>query len=144
MSTLTKFNHYNSIDKFFNDIEKYSIGLDGWLDRVSNVNHLQSNYPPYNLIRVSDSEYSLEVAVAGFKSNELTVYTENGQLVVEGNKSSNEDKEYLYRALSHKNFKRVWPLAEEIEVKKVSFEDGLLVVNLEKIIPEKQKKKVYF
>ena len=144
MTALTKFNHYNSIDKFFNDIEKYSIGLDGWLDRVSNVNHLQSNYPPYNLIRVSDSEYSLEVAVAGFKSNELTVYTENGQLVVEGNKSSNEDKEYLYRSLSHKNFKRVWSLAEEIEVKKVSFEDGLLVVKLWKIVPDKQKKKVYF
>ena len=144
MTALTKFNHYNSIDKFFNDIEKYSIGLDGWLDRVSNVNHLQSNYPPYNLIKVSDFEYSLEVAVAGFKSNELTVYTENGQLVVEGNKSSNEDKEYLYRSLSHKNFKRVWSLAEEIEVKKVSFEDGLLVVKLWKIVPDKQKKKVYF
>ena len=144
MTALTKFNHYNSIDKFFNDIEKYSIGLDGLLDRVSNVNHLQSNYPPYNLIKVSDFEYSLEVAVAGFKSNELTVYTENGQLVVEGNKSSNEDKEYLYRSLSHKNFKRVWSLAEEIEVKKVSFEDGLLVVKLWKIVPDKQKKKVYF
>lgn len=144
MSTLVKYSNYDNINKFFNDIEKYSIGLDGWLDRVSSLNYSQPNYPPYNLIKVSETEYSLEIALAGFKSNELTVYTENGQLVIEGNKSSNEEKEYLYRSLSHKNFKRVWSLAEEVEVKNVSFNEGLLVVSLEKIIPEKQKKKVFF
>jgi molecular chaperone IbpA len=143
MNNLTRYNSGNLV-KFLDDIDKYSIGLDKWLDRVSTIEYPQNNYPPYNLIKESDTQYRLEVAASGFKSSELTVYTENSQLVIEAEKSCKDDKEYIYRSLSHRNFKRVWSLAEDVMVKTVSFEDGLLTVQLEKIIPEHQKKKVYF
>jgi molecular chaperone IbpA len=64
--------------------------------------------------------------------------------VVEAEKSCREDKEYVYRSLSNRNFKRVWSLSDDVIVKTVSFNDGLLNVYLEKIIPEHQKKKVFF
>lgn len=143
MNNLARYNSSNLV-KFLDDIDKYSIGLDRWFDRVSTIEHPQNNYPPYNLIKESDTQYRLEVAASGFKSSELTVYTENSQLVVEAEKSCKDDKEYIYRSLSHRNFKRVWSLADDVMVKSVNFEDGLLTVHLEKIVPEHQKKKVYF
>lgn len=143
MSSIVRYN-YSNIDKLFNDIEKYSIGLESFFDRVKTVNNTQSNYPPYNLIKLSDTEYKIELAASGFKSNELTVYTENGQLVIEGNKSSADEKEYVYRSLSHRNFTRVWSISDDVVVKSVSFEDGLLEVLLDKVVPEHQKKKVHF
>lgn len=143
MNNLAKYNSSNIV-KFLDDIEKYSIGLDNWFDRVSTTHYPQNNYPPYNLIKESETQYKLEVAASGFKSSELTVYTENNQLIVEAEKSCKDDKEYIYRSLSHRNFKRVWSVSDDVTVKSVTFEDGLLVIHLEKIVPEHQKKKVYF
>lgn len=143
MTNLSKYNA-NSISKFFDDLDRYSIGLDNWFDRVSTVSYPQSNYPPYNLIKESDTYYKLELAASGFKASELTVYTERNQLVIETEKSHKDEKEYVYRSLSNRNFKRIWSLSDDVCVKSVSFEDGLLIVHLEKIIPEHQKKKVFF
>ncbi len=143
MTTLTKYDTA-SLNKFFDDLDRYSIGLDNFFDRVSTVSYPQSNYPPYNLLKVSDICYKLELAASGFKSSELTVYTENNQLVVEAEKSCKDDKEYIYKSLSHRNFKRIWSLSEDVRVKSVNFEDGLLLIQLEKIISEHQKKKVFF
>lgn len=142
MSTLTKYAPENVL-KVFQDLDKYSIGLDDWFNKVSYTTS-QTNYPPYNLIRESDTKYKLEVAASGFKSSELTVYTENNQLVVEGNKESKNEEEYIYRSLSHRNFKRVWSLSDDVRVNNVVFEDGLLIVSFEKIVPDHQQKKVYF
>jgi molecular chaperone IbpA len=143
MNSLTKYNS-NTLIKLFEDLDRYSIGLDNWFDRVSTVTYPQSNYPPYNLIKESETQYKLEVAASGFKPSELTVYTENNQLVIEAEKSCKDDKEYIYRSLSHRNFKRIWSLADDVIIKSVNFEDGLLTIHLEKIIPEHQKKKIYF
>lgn len=143
MTNLSKYNQ-NSLVKFFDDLDRYSIGLDNWFDRVSTVSYPQSNYPPYNLIKESETQYNLEVAASGFKPSELTVYTENNQLVIEAEKSHKDEKEYVYRSLSQRNFKRIWSLSDDVRVTNVKFEDGLLMVHLEKIIPEHQKKKVFF
>ncbi len=143
MTTLAKYDTSNLV-KIFEDLDKYSIGLDNWFDKVSTITYPQSNYPPYNLIKESETEYKLEIAASGFKSSELTVYTENNELIVEGEQSCKEEKEYIYRSLSHRNFKRIWSLSEDVRVKSVNFEDGLLLIQLEKIISEHQKKKVFF
>jgi molecular chaperone IbpA len=103
-----------------------------------------ANYPPYNLIRESDHRYRLEVAAAGFKSSEIHVYTENNQLVIEGKKEDKENVDYVYRSLSHRNFQRVWNLSDDLRVNSVDFNDGLMTVFLERVVPEHQKKKVYF
>jgi molecular chaperone IbpA len=143
MTNLTKFNSPSFV-KFFNDIDKTSIGLDNLFDRLYANEHNRDNYPPYNLIKESDTQYRLELAVSGFKSNELTVYTENNQLIIESTKVNEKEYEYIHRSLSNRNFRRIWSLSDDVVVKEVIFEDGLLSLILEKIIPEHQKKKVFF
>jgi molecular chaperone IbpA len=142
MTTLTKYKTA-SLSKLLDDLVPYSIGLDDYFSRLSSFN-TQTNYPPYNLIRESDHRYRLEVAAAGFKSSEIQVYTENNQLVIEAKKEDKESVNYVYRSLSHRNFQRVWSLSDDVRVNSVDFNDGLMTVFLERVVPEHQKKKVYF
>jgi molecular chaperone IbpA len=86
----------------------------------------------------------LEVALAGFKKKELAVYTENNKLFIEGQRESNSDKQYVHQGLANRAFTRTWTISDDVEVKDVTFEDGLLTVKLCKIVPEHQKKKVWF
>ena len=70
---LAKYNTAN-IDKFLNDIEKYSIGMDEWFHRLGTVHETSSNYPPYNLIKESETEFRLEIALAGYKKEDIEVF----------------------------------------------------------------------
>ena len=125
-------------------INKYSIGMDDYFDRLSTLHETTSNYPPYNLIQVSNVESRLELALAGFKKKEVNVYTQDGKLFVEGQK---EDKEtnttYVHRGVAQRSFTRAWTLSDETEVRSVTFEDGLLSVVLGKIVPEHHQRKDY-
>ena len=123
-------------------ITKNSIGLDTYFENIFNVGTQQS-YPPYNIVHVSNVESRLEIALAGFKKKEIKVYTEYGKLVVEGTKENKEDQEYLHRGLASRSFKREWSLSDDIEVKDVTFADGLLLAKLGKIIPEHHARKDY-
>ena len=143
MNTLVRYNTGN-IEKFLNDIDKYSIGMDEWFHRFGALHQTETNYPPYNVIRESSTEFRLEVALAGFKKNQITVYTENNKLFIEGEREVDSGKEYVHHGLAQRAFTRSLTISDDIEVKEVSFEDGLLCVRLAKIIPEHQKKKVWF
>lgn len=143
MSTVVKYNTSN-ISKFLEDFDKYAIGMDDWFRRVSSIAPIQTNYPPYNTIKESETDYRLEVALAGFKKDEISVYTESGKLVIDGNKKETEQNEYVYQGLATRAFTREWTLPDDLEVKGVSFVDGLLTVRLTRIVPEHQKKKVWF
>ena len=123
-------------------ITKNSIGLDTYFENIFNVGQQQS-YPPYNIIHVNNVESRLEIALAGFKKKEIKVYTEYGKLVVEGTKESKEEEEYLHRGLASRSFRREWSLSDDIEVKDVTFADGLLLAKLGKIIPEHHTRKDY-
>jgi len=127
-------------------INKNSIGMDQYFDKVFNLQQTQSNYPPYNLIEVSSSESLLELALAGFKKEDVKVYTQDGKLFVEGNQQ--EDKEssqnYVHRGLAQRSFTRAWSLSDETEVRSVKFENGLLAIVLGRIIPDHHQKKVWF
>jgi molecular chaperone IbpA len=143
MNKLAKFTAPTLV-KLFNDIDRTSIGLDNFFDTLYATEHIHDNYPPYNLIKETDTQYRLELAASGFKPNELTVFTENNQLVVESTKSNEKEIEYIHRSLSTRNFRRVWTLYDHVMVKEVSFEAGLLTIILEKVIPEQQKRKIFF
>jgi molecular chaperone IbpA len=140
---LAKYNTQN-LQKFLDDVERYSIGMDEWFHRFSSLHQTETNYPPYNVIKESDIEFRLEVALAGFKKNEVTVYTENNKLFIEGHKEFDNEKEYVHRGLATRAFNRSWTISDDVEVKQVIFEDGMLTVRLCKVIPEHQKKKVWF
>lgn len=143
MSLVAKYSTSN-IEKILNDVERYSIGMDDWFRRFGTLQHSDTNYPPYNTIKESETEFRLEVALAGFRKNEITVYTENNKLFIEGHKETDSGKEYVHHGLANRAFTRAWTISDDIEVKKVTFEDGLLIINLSKIVPEHQKKRVWF
>ena len=118
-------------------ISKNSIGMHDYLDRVFDFQETQSNYPPYNLIQLNNHESKLEIALAGFKEDELKVFTEFGKLYVEGKKEESENVgEFVHKGLAQRSFQRVWTVSDDTKVGSVEFVDGLLTVQLNKIVPE--------
>ena len=137
---------YRSSDlpELMDKIMRNSIGInDDYLDRFFNVSHT-SNYPPFNLIQVNNVESRLEVALAGFKKDDIKVYTEYGKLHVEGKQEDKEtDGEFVHNGLAQRSFTREWTLADDTEVRSVSFDDGLLVVQLGRIVPDHHARKEF-
>ena len=142
MTTLAKY-HTANLDRFLQDIDKYSIGLDEWFHRFNTLHQTETNYPPYNLVKEDSVTFKLEIALAGFKKNEITVTTESGKLFVEG-QTEKKDAEYIHQGLAKRAFTRSWTLSDDVEVRNVVFEDGLLTIELKRIIPEHQQRKVWF
>jgi molecular chaperone IbpA len=125
-------------------INRNTIGMDEYFDRIFKIHETTSNYPPYNLVQVSNVESRLELALAGFKKKEVFVYTQDGKLFVDGKKEDKESEyNYLHKGLAHRSFTRSWTLSEDTEVKSVDFEDGLLTITLARIIPDHHKRKDY-
>ena len=141
-ATIAKYNTSN-IEKFVNDIDKYFIGGNEWLDKISSLQDSTTNYPPYNLVKEDSSKFRLEVALAGYKKEDIEVSTECNKLFVEAKKVKDSSDEYLHHGLAKRAFTRTWTLSDDVVVGDVIFEDGLLTIKLNKIIPEHQKKKVY-
>ena len=142
MGTLARY-HAANLPELFEKISRNSIGMDDYLNRFWD-NDIVSNYPPYNLVQVSNVESRLEIALAGFKKNEISVYTEFGKLSVQGKKKESEnDGEFVHKGLAQRSFTRQWTLSDDTEVRSVSFDDGLLVVELGKIVPDHHARKDY-
>tara|TARA_Y100001937_G_C7111192_1_gene327701 strand:- start:561 stop:995 length:435 start_codon:yes stop_codon:yes gene_type:complete len=137
---------YNAADipQLLDRINRNSIGMDEYFDRLFNVHESSTNYPPYNLIQVSNVESRLELALAGFKKEEVNVYTEYGKLFVEGQKENKEtDASYVHRGMAQRSFTRAWTLSDDTEIRSVTFEDGLLSIALGKVVPEHHARKDY-
>ncbi len=131
------------INTFLKDIDRYSIGLDKFFDSFNTIQQ-DVNYPPYNLVKVDENTFSLELALAGFAEDEVKVYTENSQLVIEAAKADTDQREYVHRGLAARSFTRTWTLSDDVEVKEVKFENGILAVALVRIVPENHKRFLWF
>ncbi len=143
MTNLARF-HAANLPELMERIHKNSIGMDEYLNRFWDGVDISSNYPPYNLIEVNNVESRLEVALAGFKKDEVHVFTEIGKLHVQGKKEESKDAgTFRHKGLANRSFDRVWTLADDTEVRDVEFTDGLLVVRLGKIVPEHHARKDY-
>jgi len=129
--------------KYLLEIQKNSIGMDEWFKRFDTAYESHTNYPPYNLVRESNIDFRLEIALAGYKKEDIEVTTEWNKLFIEAKKVGDTDDEYLHQGLAKRAFTRSWTLSDDVEVKDVSFENGLLTIKLNRVIPEHQKKKVY-
>jgi molecular chaperone IbpA len=143
---MTNLSRYTSADlpALMDRITRNSIGMDEYFDRLFNLHETTSNYPPYNLVQISNVESRLELALAGFAKKEVLVYTQDGKLFIEGQKEDKEtDTNYLHKGLAQRSFKRAWTLSDDTEVTSVNFEDGLLSVTLGRIVPESHKRKDY-
>ncbi len=140
-------NRYNAtnVDQLFDRINKNSIGMDEYFDRLFTLHETTTNYPPYNLVTVSNVESRLELALAGFKKKQVNVYTQDGKLFVEGQREDGETgTEYVHRGVAQRSFTRAWTLSDETEVRSVSFEDGLLSITLGRIVPQHHQRKDWF
>jgi len=141
MTNLARY-HAANLPDLFDKITKNSIGMDEYLNNFFNSDFPQSNYPPYNLIQLNNHESTLEIALAGFKKDQLQVFTEFGKLYVKGSKEEPKvDGEFIHQGLAQRSFERVWTVSDDTKIGSVKFEDGLLTVELNKIVPEHHARK---
>ena len=139
MGNLTRYRAAD-LPELMERISRNSIGLDDYFNKFFDL-QTPSNYPPYNLVHVNNVESRLEIALAGFTKEEVNVYTEYGKLFVKGQKEEKDSTDYIHKGLAQRSFERAWSLSDDVEIKSVTFENGLLVVELGKIIPEHPARK---
>jgi len=143
---MTNLTRYTAADlsTLMDKITRNSIGLDEYFDRIFSLHETTSNYPPYNLVQISNVESRLELALAGFNKKEVYVYTQDGKLFIEGQKEDKEtESNYIHKGLAQRSFTRSWTLSDDTEVRSVNFEDGLLTITLGRIVPDHHKRKDY-
>jgi molecular chaperone IbpA len=124
----------------FSPFARNAIGFETLFDRL-NDRHQDNNegYPPYDIIRKGEDQFQINLAIAGFSPNEVTITAEASLLTVGGKKQDKGDTEYLYQGISARSFERRFNLADYIEVEDATFENGLLHINLVRRIPDKMK-----
>ena len=126
-------------------IQRFAVGFDRMFDELSRTagSLNASNYPPYNIIKETETIWKIEVAVAGFDESELDVEIVNNELVVTGavNKENKVETQYLHQGIAGRDFERTFALADNVEVKGASVKNGILTVTLEHIVPESAKPK---
>jgi molecular chaperone IbpA len=124
----------------FSPFARNAIGFETLFDRLNDRSHESSDsYPPYDIVRKGEDAFQINLALAGFAPNDITITSEASQLTVAGRKSDSEGTEYLYQGISARAFERRFNLADYIEVENASFENGLLHINLVRRVPERMK-----
>jgi molecular chaperone IbpA len=128
----------------FSPLFRSTVGFDRLFDMLDSVAQYDANqsYPPYNIERSDDTHYRITLAVAGFGEKDLTVEVRDGVLTVQGKRSDDTQKTnpgFLYQGIAGRAFERRFQLAEHVEVKGAKLENGLLHVDLERIVPEERK-----
>ena len=128
----------------FSPFRRSTVGFDRLFDMLENssAGQGQENYPPFDLIKTGENEYRIELAVAGFKPEEIDITAQQNVLLVSGRKSEeNEQKgaDYIYRGIANRSFERRFALADHIQVRGADLKDGLLAIELVREIPEAMK-----
>ena len=134
----TKLNLFDN----FNQLTPYAVGFDRVFDQLQNYashNATSSGFPPYNIRKEGEFSYVIDMALAGFSKNDIEVEVADGLLTVRSVKENDEDDSNIYRGISYRKFNRKFTLADEIVVKDASLENGMLVISLERIVPEEKK-----
>ena len=136
-------NNLTTFDR--NKFIPYSIGFDNLFDRLFDIDLESSNsYPPYNISKVDNNNYVIEMALAGFNKDDIEIELSDGELTVRSKKreDSNKDVNLIHQGISHRSFNRKFTLSEEILVKNAEMKNGMLIIKLEKFIPENKKPKL--
>ena len=130
----------------FAPFRRSSVGFDRLFDMLENSSFggPQENYPPFDLIKSGDNEYRIELAVAGFRPDEIDITAQQNVLVVSGRKAEESEEKgssYVYRGIANRSFERRFALADHIQVRGADMKDGLLSIELVREIPEAMKPK---
>ena len=136
----------NLFDGFnVNQLTPYAVGFDRVFDRLvdyTNNNMNSTGFPPYNIKKVGDYGYEIEMALAGFGKENIEVEVANGVLTIRSVKDNSDEPEVLHRGISYRKFNRRFTLADDIVVRDAKLENGLLSVELEQVVPEEMKPKL--
>lgn len=119
----------------------FAIGFDRTFQLLERAAQVPSNvtYPPYNIVKEDEENFHIELAVAGFSKEDITIKKEAEVLTIEGKIDDKDDKEFVHRGLASRSFKRTFTLSDEVLVSGASMENGILSVALERVIPEEKK-----
>jgi len=124
----------------FAPLWRSTIGFDRLFDLLDETQRgVEDNYPPYNIERLAEDRYQISLALAGFSPDEITITAEQNVLTLEGRKAEKDQHEYLYQGISARPFKRQFNLADHVQVKSASFDNGLLRIELFREVPEAMK-----
>jgi len=125
----------------FSPLWRSTIGFDHLADLVDSSlrQATDDHYPPYNIERSGEDVYRITLALAGFAPEDIAVTAEQNTLAVEGKKAGRDEREYLYQGIAARPFRRVFSLADHVQVRQASFKDGLLLIDLVREIPEAMK-----
>src|ERR1700722_8565566 len=124
----------------FSPLFRSAIGFDRLFDLAEAAQRVgEESYPPYNIERLDENSFQISVALAGFRPDEVDLTVEQNVLTLEGRKNDKEGKTFLHRGISARNFKRQFTLADHVEVRGARFENGLLIIDLQREIPEAMK-----
>jgi len=138
----------NRAISIFNQLRPVSVGFDNVFDHFGSMfeddmfDISVPNYPPYNIVKVKDNHYNIEVALAGYNKKDIEVNYENNMLTIKtADQKSDEKKEgeNIYKGIAQRMFKKSFTIADDVEVKGAELKDGLLKVSLEKIVPDHKK-----
>lgn len=129
-----------------NALNRALVGFDSMFTDFEHrfANQLKDNYPPYNIVKHDESTYEIEIAVTGFAKEEVTVEIDQNQLIVKGIRDKSDDvtAEFLHRGLAFRDFTRSWTLAEHMEVGEGKIKNGVLTIELKRIVPDALKPRV--
>ena len=124
----------------FSPLWRSTIGFDRLFDLAETTQRAgEDNYPPYNIERLADDRYQISLAVAGFAPEDISITAEQNVVTVEGNKPDKGEREFLYRGISTRQFKRQFSLADYVRVSSAAFDNGLLKIELVREVPEAVK-----
>ena len=130
------------VSKAFTFPRSHFIGFDHVWSEIERLSEIADNklYPPHNVVKHNEEKFSIELALAGYSEENLTVEVKEGILVVAGGKTENsEEREYLHRGISERKFTRTFRLSEHVVVDGANFVNGLLVIDLKVIVPEEKR-----
>jgi len=130
-----------------NDFGRFFIGYDKVAEKLANIADqsakLIQNYPPFNIKKVNENKYAIELALAGFSKQDIEIELVDSKLVIKGNvESKDSDDNYLFKGISNKAFTRQFALADNVEIQNAELINGMLKIWLETITPEPSKKKI--
>ena len=128
----------------WNDLRPYAVGFDSLFDHFNNTLEYtvkqQTSYPPYNINKIDDLNYQVEMALAGFSKDDIEVKYSDNQLTIKSVESDDKDeKDVIHRGISNRKFSRSFTLADDVVVNGAELKDGMLMVELEKIVPDSKK-----
>lgn len=132
MNALTRWENYSPV----------SLGMEDIFHRLDALQDNGGNYPPYNIVVREEGVQELEIALAGWSRELIEVVTERNVLTVSATRGGDDERKYSHKGISSRTFARNWQLSDDVNVEKVTYNDGLLVIRLVKEIPEAQQRKI--